>query len=565
MEFDLVIRGGTIVDGTGAPRRRGDVGIRGGRITALGEVRGDAQRCSTRRPHRRARLRRHPHALRRAGVLGPRCSRISPWHGVTTVVMGNCGFGVAPTRPDASRADPRARSRTSRACSSPRSAPACGATGPSRPSPSTSTPSSAAARAHQRRGCSWATRRSASTCMGDEATEREATADEIAAHARPSSPRRWRAGADRLRHVASRRRTSATRAGRCRAAPRQLAEIEALAGCLGEAGRGVDRRRRRVPGSSSTSSQRSRRARRPVTWTALLAGMLGQGGHRGVLDDVRAAAQGVEVYPQVSCRPLVIEFQFKAPFPFESMAIFEPDERRGLRRGSGRIYADPRLPRGVPRRNGAAAPAGSWGARSISECDVRPELEERTCRTSAAERGDAPRRPRARPRARDRTSRRASAWPSRTTTTKPIVAELLAAPGAVLGLSDAGAHASQLCDAELRDPSARALGARRRRCSARAGGAPPHDTPRRGVRNRRPRASRSRRAADVAVFDPDAVGTSPVRRVHDLPAGADRLIAEAHGIRAVVVNGVVLREDGADRLDPEGPLPGQLLRSGASA
>ena len=67
--------------------------------------------------------------------------------------------------------------------------------------------------------------------------------------------------------------------------------------------------------------------------------------------------------------------------------------------------------------------------------------------------------------------------------------------------------------------------------------------------------------ADVAIFDPDTVGCSPLRRVHDFPGGADRLIADAEGMRAVIVNGVVIREDGRDAVDAEGPLPGQLLRS----
>jgi N-acyl-D-aspartate/D-glutamate deacylase len=67
-------------------------------------------------------------------------------------------------------------------------------------------------------------------------------------------------------------------------------------------------------------------------------------------------------------------------------------------------------------------------------------------------------------------------------------------------------------------------------------------------------------AADVAVFDPDTVGCSPLRRVRDLPGGQDRLIADAIGVRAVVVNGTILREDGRDALDPSGELPGRLLR-----
>ena len=57
------------------------------------------------------------------------------------------------------------------------------------------------------------------------------------------------------------------------------------------------------------------------------------------------------------------------------------------------------------------------------------------------------------------------------------------------------------------------------------------------------------------------MGCSPLRRVYDLPGGADRLIADAEGMRAVIVNGRIIREDGKDSVDPEGPLPGQLLRS----
>ena len=75
--YDILIRGGDVVDGTGSARRRADVGIHGGRIVAIGEL-GEVRSGRDDRRHRqgrRARLRRRAHALRRAGVLGPARSR----------------------------------------------------------------------------------------------------------------------------------------------------------------------------------------------------------------------------------------------------------------------------------------------------------------------------------------------------------------------------------------------------------------------------------------------------------------------------------------------------------
>ena len=67
---------------------------------------------------------------------------------------------------------------------------------------------------------------------------------------------------------------------------------------------------------------------------------------------------------------------------------------------------------------------------------------------------------------------------------------------------------------------------------------------------------------DAVIFDPDTVGCGPLRRVRDFPAGADRLVSDATGIRAVVVEGTPIREDGCDVVDPDGPLPGHVLRGG---
>ncbi len=71
--------------------------------------------------------------------------------------------------------------------------------------------------------------------------------------------------------------------------------------------------------------------------------------------------------------------------------------------------------------------------------------------------------------------------------------------------------------------------------------------------------------ADVLIFDAETVGASSLRRVYDLPAGEDRLISDASGISAVLVNGTLVRRNGVDVLGDESRLPGHLLRHGAAA
>jgi N-acyl-D-aspartate/D-glutamate deacylase len=97
--LDLVIRGGTIVDGSGRERFSGDVGVREGRIAAVGEV---AERGRRELDARGLLVTPgwvdvHTHYDGQAtwdALISPSC-----WHGVTTVVMGNCGVGFAPVRP----------------------------------------------------------------------------------------------------------------------------------------------------------------------------------------------------------------------------------------------------------------------------------------------------------------------------------------------------------------------------------------------------------------------------------------------------------------------------------
>jgi N-acyl-D-aspartate/D-glutamate deacylase len=99
MTHDLLIKNGTIVDGTGAAqfqrRHRRQRRAHHGRGQSRRQRRGSNRRG---RAHRRAGVRRSAHALRRADFVDPLLNASSE-HGVTTVVMGNCGVGVAPCRP----------------------------------------------------------------------------------------------------------------------------------------------------------------------------------------------------------------------------------------------------------------------------------------------------------------------------------------------------------------------------------------------------------------------------------------------------------------------------------
>jgi len=99
MTFDLVIKNGTLVDGTGAPPRRADVAIAGGRIAEVGRVTDGAARVIDAADLVVAPGFIDPHTHYDAQICWDGAVTPSSWHGVTSVIMGNCGVGIAPCRP----------------------------------------------------------------------------------------------------------------------------------------------------------------------------------------------------------------------------------------------------------------------------------------------------------------------------------------------------------------------------------------------------------------------------------------------------------------------------------
>ena len=98
MSYDLVIKNGTVIDGSGAPRYRADVAVAGGRIAAIGRVDGKAKQTVDAEGHVVTPGFVDGHTHMDAQVFWDPIGSCSCYHGVTTAVMGNCGFTLAPCK-----------------------------------------------------------------------------------------------------------------------------------------------------------------------------------------------------------------------------------------------------------------------------------------------------------------------------------------------------------------------------------------------------------------------------------------------------------------------------------
>ena len=554
--IDLVFRDALVVDGTGAEPTRGDVAVDAGRIVGVGPH----LEVSATRTVDASGLALMPgivdsHTHFDAQITWDPTVRPSPALGVTTAVIGNCGFTIAPCRP----ADREITMRNL-------------------------TQVEGMSIDALRAGIDWGfetfpeymaqlRRRGAAVnvaayvghssvrtyVMGADAAKRAATSDEIAAMQGIVR--------DAMAHGAVGFASSTSPAHNGEGGlpmPSRLAsddEMRALVGAMGEGGRGVYMLTKGghtpVPFLESLAAATGR----PVMVAALLHNSVNPGAVFTDLDAIAAANErGHRLLGQVSCCPLTMDFTLASPYPVEGLASWQRalgQSREALRA----VLADPAFRAAV--RAELATPTtfrlfnSEWDKVHVVETTLAANagFEQRSIAEIAGAEGRDPL---------DVMLDLALGEDLGTVFTAQLlnsdeeaVGRMLNHPHSIVSLSDAGAHLTFFNDAGfglhllghwVRELGAMSLGEAVRRLASHPAGVL-------GLQDRG--TIRAGHAADLLLFDPGTVGRGPKRRVHDLPAGAARLTTDAVGVHGVWVNGTQVA-DGRGLLEPT-PLAGELL------
>jgi len=555
--YDLKITGGSIIDGTGAARIGGDLGIKDGKVVAMGHAPEEAARTvdATGKIVSPGFVDIHTHYD--AQIIWDKMVTCSPWHGVTTIVMGNCGFSVAPTRPQHRELIMRTLENVE-GMSVDALRAGLGDDWPFETFPQYLD-------ALETGGC--AVNMAALVghtalrmfVMDEESVEREATPGEIATQ-RQIVKEALEAGA--LGFATSRAGTHVGYDGK--PVPSRLANIEEIyeiASVMGELGAGVMQATVGRGLGHDEFAHIAEQTGRPVSWTALLSGVPNQDYRDELAKAAVIADRGLPVYPQVAVQPVQFEMNWKAPFIYEALRCFGPISKARTDDEKKAIYADAEWREQFKAKAGIGGVIGDrWARTDISWYPANPEMEGQNVQALADAEGADPV---------DVILDLALDADLDMRITQDVInhdpdaiQELLSDPNTMIGLSDAGAHASQLCDAKY---STEMLATFVRERQAFTLEQAIHMLTQRpaeifGITDRG--TLEIDKPADVVVFDADGVGHQGKDRVFDLPGGADRLISKSKGVKAVVVNGTVIREDDVDQVDPNGALPGKLLRSG---
>ncbi len=552
---DLKIAHATVVDGTGGAHYRADLLVTDGRIAEIGRVGRSATRTIDASGLIVAPGFIDPQTHYDAQICWDRTITPSSWHGVTTVVTGNCGVGLAPCKPQAREIatwdlvtveaipfDVLTRGLTWDWETFPEYMNAAAKRG------SAINLAFAAPLAPLRH-----------YVMGEESMEREALPSEVA-QIRELLREAIIAGAFGFsttilpQHIGYRGRPLA-----CRLA--STAELAAYARVLNEVGKGtIEISVTRRPGSVSESEYELlemlvNESKRPVTWLAMASWP----------DRPQEAGETLTrleplirrgALPQITCRPFEALIDLRSPMMLADMACMKPVFNRAVAE-QVRVYRDPAFREAFrselmqPRlASNSFAKIEVW---EVGNPALKP-LEKTALADIAREQGKD---------LVDTFFDIATADDLKTEFVLEIyfeegVRRLITDPRTIIGVSDAGAHVDMVCDAGyctfllgnwVREKRALSLERAVARLTSEIADLW-------GIKDRGRLVKGA--AADIVIFDENTVGSAArgeMRR--DLPGGARRLVIEAQGIIHSIVNGQVILEDG--KLND--CLPGQVLRS----
>lgn len=558
---DLLIRNATLYDGLGSPGGVGDLAVSKGRISDIGRVAGPARETidATGLALMPGIIDTHTHYD--AQLTWDLWATPSPALGVTTAVIGNCGFTIAPCKP----ADRELVMQNL-------------------------TQVEGMAIETLRAGIRWDFE---SFPQYMDLLERQGSALNIAAFVGHSSLRTFVMGEDAPKRAATPDEIAQMRAIVVEAMqvgavgfatstspahnghgglpmPSRLAdeaELRALVTSLKESGRGVFMLTKGTQSTPAFLEELAAESGRPVIVAALLHNPTVPHAVFDELDAISAAnARGRRMLGAVSCCPLSFDFTLDSPYPIESLASWKPAfALKGVARREK--LADPAFRQTI--RDELARPAqvrnfnGEWHKVLVVETTKAEHAgyEQRNLAELASEAGKDPL---------DFWFDLALAEDLKTVfvalianSDEDAVARLLRHPHSLVSLSDAGAHLTFFNDAGfglhllghwVREARVLTLPEAIYRLTGQAAEVF-------GIRDRG--VLRAGNAADLLLFDPATVNRGPKQRVRDLPAGGSRLTTPAIGVHGVWVNGTRIA-------DQSGPLevrelPGRLLRDFASA
>jgi N-acyl-D-amino-acid deacylase len=554
MSADVVIRGGTVIDGTGSPGHVADVAVTDGKISDIGTgLSGSRVLDATGQVVTPGFIDIHTHYD--AQVFWDPSLTPSSFHGVTTVVAGNCGFSIAPVRPEGVALLGRTLQHVEDMSFDTLAA------GVPWDEFETFTQYLDAV---ERRGtalnfsCYVGHTAVRMYVMGDDAYERAATPDEMA---RMQTVVAEAMAGGAIGFASSASPTHSGDSGR--PVPSRVGDLEELRSLLQPLRHGTRGVVALLPGgviSHDEVFELQREIGRPFTWTALLT-VRDYPYHEKVMADHDAAwAEGIEVWPQVSCRPLVFQMNLMEPFTLNMRPMFaalmgkSKEERIAA-------FRDPAW------REKALAEAGgaggaipvNWANIAVASSESHPELADKPVLALAEERGCSPLDVVLDISLDDNLEARF--WSVLANNDEEGIAWLLPRDNVLLGLADSGAHVSQLCDAcfstDLLGNWVRGRGVMPlERAIHKLTGEPAQVY---GLADRG--TVTVGKAADICVFDPETIAPGPLRRIYDFPAHGERLTADTPiGVTHTLVNGVPIRVDGVSSDEGLAARPGEVLR-----